>query len=65
MLAWLHGKADSTFDWSLRPLFLEFNTTSATERVAAFRALCTLLDIEAGPLLASIEATHPHSPDPT
>ena len=28
MLAFIYGKADSAFDWSMRPLFLKFNTVS-------------------------------------
>ena len=43
MLAFLYGKAESTFDWSLRPLFLRFNTPSATERQAALEELRTLI----------------------
>jgi hypothetical protein len=39
MLAFVYGKADSTFDWSMRPLFLKFNTKSATERQAAIAEL--------------------------
>jgi|GEM_PF-2888485 len=46
MLAFLHGKAESIFDWELRPLFLTFNTDDRTERAAACNALCTLIDID-------------------
>jgi hypothetical protein len=43
MLAFIHGKADSAFDWHLRPLFLKFNTTSSAERQAAIAELRTRL----------------------
>jgi hypothetical protein len=49
MLAFLHGKAESTFDWSLRPLFLAFNTPSETERQAALAELRTLTSAEQTP----------------
>jgi hypothetical protein len=39
MLAFLYGKADSAFDWHLRPLFLKFNTESSAERNAAIAEL--------------------------
>ena len=39
MLAFVYGKADSPFDWSMRPLFLKFNTTSTAERQAAIAEL--------------------------
>ena len=39
MLAFIYGKADSTFDWSMRPLFLKFNTESSAERRAAIAEL--------------------------
>jgi hypothetical protein len=39
MLAFIYGKADSTFDWSMRPLFLKFNTASNAERQAAVAEL--------------------------
>ena len=39
MLAFIYGKADSAFDWSMRPLFLKFNTTSSAERRAAVAEL--------------------------
>jgi hypothetical protein len=46
MLAFLYGKAESTFDWSLRPLFLKFNTPSETERQAALVELRALVGNE-------------------
>jgi hypothetical protein len=43
MLAFLHGKADSSFDWSLRPLLLEFKTENAAARRTAVQKLRTLV----------------------
>jgi hypothetical protein len=43
MLAFIYGKADSAFDWHLRPLFLKFNTESSAERKAAVAELRALL----------------------
>ena len=43
MLAFLHGKAESSFDWALRPLLLEFKTESAAARRAAVQKLRTLV----------------------
>jgi hypothetical protein len=43
MLAFIYGKADSAFDWSMRPLFLKFNTVSSAERQAAIAELRTRL----------------------
>ena len=43
MLAFIYGKADSSFDWSLRPLFLKFNTESEAERRAAIVELRALV----------------------
>ncbi|HEX7978111.1 MAG TPA: hypothetical protein VF461_05875 [Gemmatimonadaceae bacterium] len=44
MLAFIYGKADSTFDWSMRPLFLKFNTKSDAERRAAIAELRKRID---------------------
>jgi len=43
MLAFLHGKGDSSFDWSLRPLLNEFKTENAAARRAAVQKLRTLV----------------------
>jgi len=40
LLYYLHGKAESAFDWAHRPFFLRFNTGDRAEREAAFRELC-------------------------
>lgn len=39
MIAFLAGKADSSFDWSLRPLLQEFRTEDMTARRAAIQKL--------------------------
>ena len=54
MLAFVFKKADSSFDWEFRPLFLRFNTDLHAERVDAFRELCALIGLDAVPLMASI-----------
>lgn len=44
MLAYVHGKAESSFDWNLRPLFLRFTPAeSEAERAAAYRDLMALI----------------------
>ena len=43
MIAFLHGKADSSFDWSMRPLLLEFKTEDAAARRAAIQKLRTFV----------------------
>lgn len=43
MLAFLHGKTDSSFDWAQRPLFLEFKTEDTAARRAAVRKLHMLV----------------------
>ena len=46
MLMFLHGKAESSFDWKHRPLFLRFNTEDRTERESAFRELCEKIGVD-------------------
>jgi hypothetical protein len=53
MLMFLHGKAESSFDWSQRPFFLEFNTEDRAEREAAFRKLCSKVGVEANDYVAA------------
>jgi len=45
MLAFIYGKADSSFDWSMRPLFLKFNTEKSAERRAAIAELKSRLEV--------------------
>ena len=46
MLMFLHGKAESSFDWKHRPLFLRFNTEDRAERESAFRELCEKIGVD-------------------
>jgi hypothetical protein len=46
MLAFVHGKTKEPFDWSMRPLFLKFNTDDRAEREAAFQELCAVLGVD-------------------
>ncbi|MEO7361415.1 MAG: hypothetical protein ABI120_13870 [Gemmatimonadaceae bacterium] len=54
MLAFVHGKADSSFDWDHRPLFLKFGSDDAAERERAFVELCALLELDPAAVKASI-----------
>jgi len=45
MLLFIHGKADSSFDWSRRPLFLKFESGDLNARKSAFVELCAILDV--------------------
>lgn len=53
-LAVIHGKISSRYDWTLRPMILELNTTDRTQRRKMFVALCDLLDVANKPELAEI-----------
>jgi hypothetical protein len=45
MLMFIHGKAESSFDWDLRPFFLKFNTDDRAERKALYRELCVRIGL--------------------
>ena len=47
MLMFLHGKAETSFDWDKRPFFLKFHTEVRVEREAAFRELCGKIGVQA------------------
>lgn len=47
MLAYLCGKAESDFDWNLRPLFLATTAADPTERQRAIDELCRLVGMSA------------------
>jgi hypothetical protein len=47
MLLFVHGKADSPFDWTQRPFLLRFNTDNAKERRDAFLELCQKIGVKA------------------
>lgn len=49
LLMFLHGKAESAFDWDQRPFFLHFATDNRKEREAAFVELCAKIGVD--PLL--------------
>jgi hypothetical protein len=46
MLYYLHGQADSAFDWTHRPFFLRFHTDDPGERETVVRELCATLRID-------------------
>jgi hypothetical protein len=46
MLMFLHGQAETDFDWDKRPFFLTFKTRDKKERAAAFRKLCHKIGVE-------------------
>jgi hypothetical protein len=46
MLMFIHGKADSSFDWTHRPLFLRFKTEDRAERESVFRELCEKIGVD-------------------
>jgi hypothetical protein len=45
LLTFIHGKADSAFDWDQRPYFLRFHTEDRAEREAMVRDLCARLGV--------------------
>lgn len=51
-LAAIFGVVDSRYDWSLRPLYLAFNTDDAAARRKAFLALCQTLGVDDAAQLA-------------
>lgn len=51
MLMFLHGRAETAFDWEQRPFFLTFNGRDKTAREAAFRELCRKIEVEPQPYL--------------
>jgi len=51
MLMFIHGKAESSFDWTHRPLFLRFKTEDRAERERVFRELCEKIAVDPEPYL--------------
>ena len=45
MLYFIFGKADTSFDWDNRPLFLKFNTDDRAEKEKAFVEFCNILGV--------------------
>ena len=46
MLYFIFGKADTSFDWDNRPMFLKFNTDNKTEKEKAFVEFCNILGVD-------------------
>lgn len=46
LLLYIHGQADSPFDWSKRPFFLRFHTEDRRAREEAFRELCAKIGVD-------------------
>jgi hypothetical protein len=57
MLMFLHGKAETSFDWDQHPFFLRFHTNVRAERQTAFRELCQKVGVDANPYLATQKKT--------
>jgi hypothetical protein len=51
LLLFIHGKAESQFDWAHRPFLLRFNTEDTQVRKAVFRELCEQLGVDPTPYL--------------
>ena len=47
MAMFLHGRAESSFDWSQRPFFLRFHADLGRPREAVFRELCDRIGVKA------------------
>lgn len=54
-LAAIHGIVDSRYDWSLRPMYLAFNTVDAAARREAFLAFCAKLGVDGHAQLATVD----------
>jgi hypothetical protein len=50
LLYYIHGKADTPFDWDQRPFFLRFAGDTRTGHEAAFRELCANVGIDSAEL---------------
>ena len=51
MLMFIHGQADSAFDWDQRPFFLQFHTEDRAERRLHFRELCERIGVDPDEML--------------
>lgn len=47
MLLYVHGEADSSFDWERRPLFIRFGAQNIEDRRKAFVELCEIIGVDA------------------
>ena len=50
----VHGQADSSFDWQHHPFFLRFKTDDGVERKMLFRELCEKIGVAAETYLADV-----------
>lgn len=55
MLFYIHGRAESSFDWGHRPLFLKFKTNDLGQRRRAFTELCGEIGVDPTPYLGGSE----------
>lgn len=51
MLIYIYGKADSSFDWDRRQLFLRFDTNDLNDREGAFVEICQIIGVNPEPYL--------------
>ncbi len=47
ILLYVHGEADSSFDWERRPLFIRFGAQNIEDRRKAFVELCEIIGVDA------------------
>ena len=64
-LAAIYGVVDSRYDWSLRPMYLAFNTDDPAARREAFLALCATLGVDGPAQLATVDQAIAAHPDRT
>ena len=46
MLFYIHGKAETSFDWEKRAFFLQFNTENLSDRKIIFQELCKKINVD-------------------
>jgi hypothetical protein len=46
MLFYIHGKAETSFDWEKRAFFLKFNTENLSDRKIIFQELCKKINVD-------------------
>jgi len=51
LLLFLHGKAESAFDWNQRPFLSRFNNENSQDRRAVFLELCAKIGVDPSPYL--------------
>jgi hypothetical protein len=55
LLLFIHGQAESAFDWDQRPFFLRFNTENRKDREQVFRELCERIGVDASSYLPGVQ----------